>query len=404
MTFVVKKIKLAFLEDNAQIGGAEVNVLNLVKRLNPEGFSPLVICPFEGPFVSRIRAAGGRADIVPRLPLFSTSTFIRGRKITNPLALLYDLFSFIPSSLLLARFLRHEQVDVVHTNSMLAHLYGGVAARIAGVRCLWHMQDIVDGNQALGILQRSLNLFGRYLPQRIIVVSEAVKRTFHGNTRDKVKVVYNGTDISVYGSGRSGGRVRKEIGIGPGEIVVGMVGRVVHWKGHREFLQAAHLIHEELPGVKFVIVGDSSLGGKEYFDEIKRFSRSLGLQDCVIFTGFRDDVPDVFAAMDVVVHASTLPEPCALSLMEAMASSKPVVATRGGGTPEIVDDGITGKLVPMRNVKALAEAVSSLVSNPQERERMGCAGRKRVEELFSLDIFVRNMGDVYSGLFAGKTK
>ena len=161
-----KKIKVAFLEESARIGGAEVNVLNLLERMDLSKFETLVICPCEGPFTARIKEIGGRVSIVRRLPLISTSMFIKGKKVTNPFAILYNFISFIPSSLILAKFLKHEQVDVLHTNSMLAHFYGAMAARLAGVPCIWHMQDIVDPYQAFGTLRRVINMDRQVAPSQ----------------------------------------------------------------------------------------------------------------------------------------------------------------------------------------------------------------------------------------------
>ncbi|HVO65215.1 MAG TPA: glycosyltransferase, partial [Syntrophales bacterium] len=181
-----RKIKVAFLEDGAMIGGAEINVLNLMQRMDHNKFETLAICPFEGPFTEKVREIGGVVIIVPRLPLISTSIFVRSRKITNPLAIVWNFGSFIPSSVILARCLRQERIDVLHTNSMFAHFYGALAARLVGARCIWHMQDIVNPVQAFGILRKVINWCGGWLPHRIAVVSNAVGMMFTGNTAHKV--------------------------------------------------------------------------------------------------------------------------------------------------------------------------------------------------------------------------
>jgi glycosyltransferase involved in cell wall biosynthesis len=396
-----KKIKVAFLEGSAMIGGAEANVLNLIEKMDVNKFETLVICPCEGPFTARIKEIGGRVSIVRRLPLIATSVFIKGKKVTNPFAILYDFISFVPSFLILAKFLKHEQVDVLHTNSMLAHFYGAIAARLVGVQCIWHVQDIVDPHQAFATLRKLINWAGRWLPHKIVVVSEAVGKMFTGNTARKVRVVYNGSDISRYNPANSGEGVRKEFGITYQEAVIGIVGRIVHWKGHKEFLLAARGVYQEIPNTKFLIVGDSAFGSKEYLEEVKNLAQRLGLGKVAVFTGFRNDVPELIAAMDICVHASNLPDPCPLVVFDYMAAGKPIVATSGGGVPEIIEDGITGTLVPMKDPAALEKGIIEMLTVPEKREKLGRAGRKRVEELFTVDDFVKNMSYQYQELALG---
>jgi glycosyltransferase involved in cell wall biosynthesis len=393
-------IRLAFLEEKALIGGAEVNVLNLLQYLDRTQFDPLVICPHEGPLTDRIRQGGSRVSIVPRFPLFRTSAFILGKKMFNPLATLFNFCSLFPSAWKLAKFLKSQKVDVVHTNSMLAHFYGAIAARLAGVKCLWHVQDIVSPSQGFGFVEKVFKWTGQILPSRIVAVSKSAGKVFMKESQPKLAIVYNGADLERYNPRISGRRIRNEFRIFPEEIVVGIVGRVVYWKGHREFLEAARLICAAIPNVKFLVVGDATLGSQNYYDEIKRLSVQLGLGGKVVFTAFRHDVPDVVAAMDICVHASTLPEPFGLSIVEAMASEKPVVATHGGGVPEIIEHGKTGLLVPMGDHQALAKAIMKYIEHPDMRLKIGRAAREKVVQSFSIKKFVENMSRQYTGVMA----
>lgn len=378
------------------IGGAEINVLNLLQYFDYTKFDPLVICPFEGPLTDRIRQTGSRVAIVPKFPLFRTSTFVLGKKIFNPLTTLYNFAALFPSAWKLAKFLKSEKVDILHTNSMLAHFYGAIAARVAGVKCVWHIQDIVNPTLCFGLVEKILKLAGAKLPDKIVVVSNAVGKIFSGASRAKVAVVYNGTDIQHYKPNTLGSnKIRKEFGISSEEIVVGIVGRVVSWKGHRDFLHAANLIHQKVPNVKFLVVGDATFGDQDYFEGVKKLSVDLRLGQTVFFTGFRHDVPEVIAGLDIFVHASTLPEPFGLVIIEAMASGKPVVATSGGGVPEIVEHGKTGLLVPLGDYKALAQAIIKYIEHPDMRLKMGKAGRNRVTQMFSIQRFAENMSRQY---------
>jgi len=392
------RIKVGFLEESAQIGGAEVSVLNLMERLNPESIETLAICPVEGRFTKRVREIGGNVALVPRAPLFSTSLLIRGVKISNPLAMMCNLVSFFFSACVLAKFLRRERVDILHTNSMMAHFYGALAARFAGIPCLWHVRDIVDDHQLYGIVKRTLNLAGRLLPHRIVVVSKAVAEMFDPLVSCKVRVIYNGIDVARHSSNGAGERIRSELGIGLHDPVVGSVSRIVPWKGHQDCLRAAQKVYEQIPKCRFLVVGDASFGSAAYERRIRELTKELGLKGVVIFTGFRTDVSDFIATMDIVVNPSRSPDPLPRAIIEAMAGGKPVVGTDTGGISEMIVNGVTGTLVPMKDVIALERAIVDLLQAPRKRQTMGEAGRKRVEQFFSNDRVVQKISQEYQEL------
>jgi glycosyltransferase involved in cell wall biosynthesis len=169
------------------------------------------------------------------------------------------------------------------------------------------------------------------------------------------------------------------------------VGRLAPWKGQREFLEAARLVATEWPEARFLVVGDVAFDGPSYRDALRRLVRRLGLEDRVIFTGWRRDVPVVLAAADVLVHSSVLPEPFGLVIVEAMAMERPVVASRLGGPGEIVRDGHEGVLVDPRHPEEIAEALLRLAADPALRTCMGRTGRVRALGCFGAERFVQEM-------------
>lgn len=394
-----QKIKIAFLEEDAKIGGAEVNIFNLIRLLDKSKFDSCVICPCEGPVTERVQVLGGHFAIVKKTRTFSTSVWVLGKKFTNPLALLFNFFSFLPTALRLSVFLKKENIDVLHTNSMLAHFYGALAARVAGSQCLWHIQDIVNSRQFMGLLRFCLNSFGGFFAHRLVAVSESVKSMFNGAAARKAMVVYNGADLEKFHPAISGKEIRNEFKIAVDDIVVGIVGRIVHWKGHKEFLYAASELKKTNLNIKFLIVGAATFGDAVYFETIKKMAKKQGIADSVIFTGFRYDVPEIIAAMDICVHASSLPDPCPLVIFDYMAAGKPIVATKGGGVPEIVVNEETGLLVPMGDSDALKDAIFRIICDPAMGRQMGIAGRKRIENHFSINTFVENMATQYKELY-----
>ena len=180
-------------------------------------------------------------------------------------------------------------------------------------------------------------------------------------------MVHYGLDLCPYDPALPAAGVRRELGLPDEAFVAVHVGRLVPWKGQREFLEAARVVATACPEAHFLVVGDVAFDGSAYRDALRRLVRRLGLEDRVVFTGWRRDVPVVLAAADVLVHSSVLPEPFGLVIVEAMAMERPVVASRLGGPGEIVRDGHEGVLVDPRYPEEIAEALDLPLSTVKSR-------------------------------------
>ena len=177
--------------------------------------------------------------------------------------------------------------------------------------------------------------------------------------------------------------------------VVVLVGRISPWKGQDVFIRAAAIVLKTFPACRFQIVGSALFGEDALEGELRQLAVSLGVGDRVEFLGFRKDVPEIIAASTLLVHASTVPEPFGQVIVQAMAESKPVVATRGGGVLEIVDDGKTGLLVPMKDAEAMAKAIGEILADPAKAQKMGEAGRERFLEKLTIERTVEEVEAVY---------
>ena len=182
------------------------------------------------------------------------------------------------------------------------------------------------------------------------------------------------------------------------DFVVVLVARISPWKGQDVFIRAAALVLKQFPTCRFQIVGSALFGEDALEGQLQQLAASLGIGEQIEFMGFRKDVPELITASTLLVHASTTAEPFGQVIVQAMVESKPVVATRGGGVLEIVEDGKTGILVPMKDAGAMAKAICELLAAPARARKMGEAGRERFLEKFTIEQTVEAVEGIYDSM------
>lgn len=365
--YIMESFDILYLANSGEIfGGGQISLMGLIKGLNRMKFHPLVLCPAEGSLVDELNKMSVETQI------------IRMETLRN-----LNIFSWMRTINRLIQIIQRRKIDLIHSNGSRPTIYGGIAARLTKIPLIWHVR-IADSDRLLDKLLAKLAV-------RIIVVSKAVGRRFNWlkDKENKVAVIYNGIDLEKFNPAVNGEKIRKEFHLSLDTPLVGIVGRLDWYKGHQYFLQAAKKVAEAIPDTHFLIVGDG-----EYRERLENLRKELGLNENVIFTGNREDIPQILADIDIFA-LSSVSEGFGRSAAEAMACAKPVVATKVGSLPEVVDDGITGSLVLPRNPNALAEAIITLLQNKEKAQRMGQAGRKRVEKMFSLQQNIRQTGEIY---------
>lgn len=291
----------------------------------------------------------------------------------------------------LTALLREREIDLVHNHMYRAEVVGIQAARDAGtpvVISTVHSSRVRSPDDTATLARLSGWV------DRIVVPSAAIARKVasEGRASAAISVIPNGISLERFASAdRAGARVRAELGIGESDLAFGTVARLEPEKGHRYLIEAARLVLAECPGAWFLLVGEGSLAG-----ELHRQADALPAEARrrVLFTGRRDDVVAVSAALDVAILPS-LREAQGISLLEAMALGRPIVASDTGGIPEVVRHGVEGLLVPPGDSAALAAALLELARDPEARGRYGAAGRRAVEERYSLQAMVRRVEAVY---------
>jgi glycosyltransferase involved in cell wall biosynthesis len=357
---------IAYLSNTGGItGGGERSLLDLLAGLDKEKFNPLLICPEEGEVAAAARKLGVAVEIVG----------MKSLRIPDP-------FSFFRSVRRLAGIFKKRGIALVHANGSRCAVYGAAACRVTKLPLIWHVRIL----ESDGLLDRFLAASS----SRVIVNSNAVKGRF-GWMRDKSKleVIHNGIDLGgFYPSGRAE-KIRKEFGFGPEAKVVATVGRLDWYKAHEYFLRAAGIVKAAVPEARFLVVGD---GPRRRF--LENLAAELGLGGCLRLTGDRPDIAEILNGIDLFA-LSSVSEGFGRVVVEAMACGKPVVATRVGGIVEIVEDGVTGILVPPRDPGAMARAIMELLGNSGKAGGMGAAGRGRAEKMFGIEKNVRKTEDLY---------
>jgi glycosyltransferase involved in cell wall biosynthesis len=304
----------------------------------------------------------------------------------------------------LVSIFRRERFDLVHTHNPKPGVMGRLAARLCGVPFVANTVHGFYASPEDPIGKRAVVLGAEWLAARcsdleLYQSAEDLRLARRlGIVGEKQGVLLgNGTDVRRFSAGAVAPEtielLKKDFGIGPGDLVVGTIGRLVAEKGYREFFDAARRIHREMPRVRFLAIGDhdpakaDSLHGSEL----------AGVSDDVTITGWRDDVRDLLALMDVFVLASWR-EGLPRSAIEAAAMGLPLVLTEIRGCREIVRSGVEGYLVPPRSSQALSAAILRLLRDPAERERMGSAARRRAMERFDERRVIASVIDRYRAL------
>jgi glycosyltransferase involved in cell wall biosynthesis len=294
----------------------------------------------------------------------------------------------VPALLALRRLVTGRAVALVHTHSSVDSWLGGLAGRSCG-------RPIVRSRHVTIAIPRRRSLVYR-LADRVITSGEAAARVVAGAgvPAERIVAIPPGIDTSRFHPGVAGDAVRRELGVGAAPVV-GLVANIRGSKGHNVFLEAARSVLAERPTTRFVIVGDG-IG----FDDVKRRVEALGLASAVTMTGFRRDIPEVMASLDVLVLPSIRSEAASQVIPQALAVGTPVIATTVGGSGELVRDGETGRLVPPGDATALAAAILGTLRDPGKARDEARRGQALVRAQHSLDAAMARTTEVYERLLA----
>jgi glycosyltransferase involved in cell wall biosynthesis len=358
-----ERLKVVYVDHVAQLSGGEIALLRLLPHL--DRVNPHVVLAQDGPLVEQLHLAGISVEVLPLAP--------RARDLRKAEVRLDRLDPGAAAAtaiyvLRLAHRLRHLRPDLVHTNSLKSGVYGSLAARLAGIPVVWHVRDRIAGDYLPGSAITLVRGMSRHLATAVVANSKATMATLEAAADPTV--VYSVVPEVM----NRVAPVDRRVNGGP--MTYGIVGRLAPWKGQHLFLRAFAQAFPE-GAERAVVVGGPLFGEEAYVRELGGLAERLGIAGRVEFRGFRKDVWDELSRLDVLVHASTIPEPFGQVILEGMAAGVPVIAAGAGGPAEILEHGRTGMLYEPNDGPALAGCMRSLL-NPSLRERLSAAARHEV--------------------------
>jgi glycosyltransferase involved in cell wall biosynthesis len=353
-------VRVVYLDHVARMSGGEVALARMLPDLIAAGVDAHVILGEHGPLEGLLRDAGATVEVLAIDPGVRDTR----RDALTRLGTIRTMAKTASYVFALRRRLRELQADVVHTNSLKSSIYGGVAGRAARVPVVWHVRDRIAADYLPASTVRIVRMLARALPSRIIANSKATLDTLAG----RGEVIHDG-----YRSSASTHRCDRAV------QTIAIIGRVSPWKGQHVVLEAFARAFPN-SGERCLIVGTAMFGEDDYLTHLRELADQLGIADRVDFLGHVDDVESILSTVDVLVHASTTPEPFGQVILEGLAAGVPVIASDAGGAREIVTHGIDGILTPPGDVLALATALRQLADDPVMRERIAVSGTKRAKD------------------------
>ncbi len=360
-------------KERGVICGPESKALELCSKLNRQKFETIMVYGKRGRLIKEFENIGVRVEKFVTISKFN----------------LYE-------ALYLYHMIKANKIDILQTHGLRFDFFGGIAAMLANVPHII-TRHVAISQHLISNFRKKIYIFFDNIAikfaTKVVTVSKAVENDLivnQGIDRSKIVTILNGVDLKRLFKGNSARTaMREEFGVDDKKQIVGMIAQLSYWKGIPYFLRAIPLILRKCPNTRFLIVGD----GLDR-EKLEIMARTQGISPYVIFTGFRRDIPEIISAIDISV-LSSLREGLPLALLESMAMSKPVVATDVGGVSEIVQDDKTGFLIPPRDSDALSDAIIKLLKDKEKANKFGKAGRKYVEENFSLNQMVKKYENLY---------
>ena len=383
-------------------GGAPKSLALLLKSLDKSKYEPVVLLRKSSSAIEGFFKREYVKTYIKNLSVLSINTHSPKLSVIG----IFEFFAYFLQSIIeVYRIIKNENVDLVYINSSV-FITSGIASWLAGVKVVWHIREIIPDTK-IGKLQKRLI---ELISSDIIAISKEVQKKFD---KWKTTLIYNGIDPEEFKPNLEREVISKKYGLSEEETIFTHVSQLYPAKGSFIFLKAARILIEAGYKVRFWVIGGHSgnstndfttriknvvkhlLRHKDCKEELEKFARDSGIAYRVIFTGYRDDVPNFISLSNATVAPNLQAEGFGRVLIEAGALRKPVISTDIPPTSEIVIDGKTGILVEPKSPEALAEAMIYIINNPREARKMGENGYQNVVNNFHTDITYSKIADLY---------
>lgn len=376
---------ILYLHAGAELYGADIVLLELLKKIDKTKFKPYVLLPCSGPLVQKLRDNGIDVDVL-EYPILR-------RKYFTPMGILKYIKDYIHYSKEIKKIAQKKNIDIIHTNTT-AVLEGIYVKRKLKIPQIWHIHEIIVKPV---MIHKVLSFLVAKYADQAITVSNAVKEHLSktGYFKKDIKIIYNGVDNTIFKPDNDINYLKKEFNIPKDSLVVGMIGRVNAWKGQSDFLKAMDIVLSNNENVYGMLVGGVFEGEEWRKEEIQNQINSMKNKDRIIFSDYRRDTPNIHALYDIFVLPSINPDPLPTVVLEAMASGTPIVGYKHGGVCEMVSEGNNGLLAEVRNPESLAEKIDILLRDENMRKSFSEHSLKRQKAHFSLESYVKNFETLY---------
>ncbi|MBF2088344.1 MAG: glycosyltransferase family 4 protein [Synechococcales cyanobacterium K44_A2020_017] len=377
--------RVLFVDHAAVMGGAELSLLDLAIAYRD---TSRVLLFDQGPFRERLEGANVPVQVI------AAPSSLLSVKASGGLSAL----KAIPGLGWMARRIVEQSrgVDLIHANSQKAFVAAALARWMGAPPVVWHLRDILTASHFSAMNRRLAIALANAQASQVMVNSQATGEAFvaAGGRPDLVHLVYNGLSAQPFDAvgEEQAIALRQELGLGADVPIIGSFSRLSYWKGQHVLLEAVR----SLPEVQVLLVGKSLFGEDEYVAQLQDLAASPELAGRVHWVGFRTDIPALMKACSIVAHTSTEPEPFGRVIVEGQLAQRPVIATAAGGAVELVEDGVTGRLVPPKDAIALRQAIHEILEHPQQTADLAQRGYDHAKATFSLESLLTNFDHALS--------
>ncbi|MEI6331322.1 MAG: glycosyltransferase family 4 protein [Pseudanabaena sp. ELA645] len=368
----MEKRQVLFVSYTAVLGGGELCLLDFAHAYRD---TSQVLLLTDGILKIRLEDLGVKVEVLP------SSRSLADVKVSSGLASLKSVGDLLRLGKQVAK--RSRDFDLIHANNQKGFVVAAIARLFGGVPVVWHLHDILTADIFSSTNRKIAVTLANWFATKVIVNSQATGEAFiaaGGNSR-LLRTVHNGFDSKIFDRLEDDQTsLRQELGIPCDRPLIGMFSRLSYWKGQHILLEAA----SKLPDVHVLLVGDALFGEAEYTEKLKNIASQPSLQDRVHWLGFRQDIPQLMKACDAIAHCSTAPEPFGRVIVEAQLAKRPAIATIGGGTSEIIENEVTGLLIPPNDSQLLAAAIAKIFSDRELTNQMVENGYIQAKTKFSI--------------------